>query len=294
MHRRTTWLALAILAPLGLATGSAQSADLTAPPLIEPPPQIPTWTYRFVPYGWLIGLRGTQTVRGRSVKINASFIDVAEKADTLVGLMGDFEARNGPFSLYANAVWTKVDFAGKHMRTRSLAPGITGTLGASVAASTQLGIVEFGAFYEIARLNGLAIDVVAGGRYWFQEADLSFDLAGTVDTSDLRIADGRAIAKSGSIDWLDPMVGARLRYTIAPGHELFLRGDIGGFNVGSKFSWQAIGGYGVDFAIYKGVTFSGIIGYRALFVDYVRGQGRTRYEYDMLQHGPILGISMKW
>ncbi|WP_229426700.1 hypothetical protein [Microvirga alba] len=293
----TKRFALAILAPLGVVTtlaGSAQSADLTAPRLIEPPPELPSWTFRVVPYGWLMGLNGSQTVRGRTTKVNASFIDVAEKADTLVGLMADFEARNGPLALYGDVVWTKVGLSGNHLRTRSLAPGVTGTLGTSVDASTQLGIVEFGAAYEVARLGALGVDLTAGGRYWYQEADLSFDLLGTVGAGDLAIVGGRAIAKSGSVDWLDPVVGGRLRYTIAPGHELFLRGDIGGFNVGSKFSWQAIGGYDFDFGAYQGITFSGIIGYRALYVNYVQGQGRTRYEYDMLQHGPVVGISMKW
>ena len=52
-----------------------------------------------MPYGWLISLNGTQTVRGRSVKVDASFIDIVKESDTLVALMGDFEARNGPFAL---------------------------------------------------------------------------------------------------------------------------------------------------------------------------------------------------
>ena len=85
-----------------------------------------------------------------------------------------------------------------------------------------------------------------------------------------------------------------MRYTVAPGHELFLRGDIGGFGVGSDFSWQAIGAYGFEFGTYNGIRFSGVIGYRALYVDYVQGEGRQRYEYDMLQHGPILGISARF
>ncbi|MPR08627.1 hypothetical protein [Microvirga tunisiensis] len=81
---------------------------------------------------------------------------------------------------------------------------------------------------------------------------------------------------------------------MAPAHELFLRSDIGGFGVRGKFSWQAIGGYGFDFGDWNGITFSGVIGYRALSVDYAQGEGRHRYEFDMLQHGPVLGLSMRW
>jgi hypothetical protein len=110
----------------------------------------------------------TQTVRGRSVKVDASFVDIVEKSGTLVAL-----------------------------------------------------------------------------------------IAGTVDIGGLELAGTRAFARSGSVDWLDPVVGARVRYAVAPGHELFLRGDIGGFGVGSDFSWQAAGGYGFGFGTYNSITFSG-------------------------------------
>ena len=73
-----------------------------------------------------------------------------------------------------------------------------------------------------------------------------------------------------------------------------LRGDVGGFGVGSDFSWQAIAAYAWDFARYNNVTFSGVLGYRALYVDYAQRSGRQRYESDMLQHGPVVGISARF
>jgi hypothetical protein len=288
-----------VLAPLCIIAGSSGvgwAADLTPPPpapaLEAPVP--PGWTYRFVPYGWLTSMRGTQTVRGRSTKVDASFIDIVEKSDTLVALMGTFEARNGPFALYGDLVWSKVGVEGGNVRTRTPAPGLTGTVGRAVGLDVQMAIVEVGAAYEVARSGPLAFDVLGGARYWYQEADLSLEVTRTLDIGDLELAGTRAFARSGSVDWLDPVIGARVRYAVAPGHELFLRGDIGGFGVGSDFSWQALGGYGFDFGSYQGITFSGVIGYRALSVDYAQGEGRRRYEFDMLQHGPILGVSMRW
>ncbi len=73
-----------------------------------------------------------------------------------------------------------------------------------------------------------------------------------------------------------------------------MRGDVGGFDVGSRFAWQAIAGYGFDFAVWNGITFSGVLGYRGLYVDYAHGAGRQGYEFDMLQHGPVLGVSMRF
>ncbi len=291
--------AQALLVPLGLLAGSsgaALAADLAPPaPVPEESAAAPVgWTYRVTPYGWLTSINGTQTVRGRSVKIDASFIDIVEKSDSLVALMGAFEARNGPLALYNDLVWTKIGIDGSNIRSRSLAPGVTGTLGTNNSLDFQMAIVEVGAAYEVLRSGPLAFDVLGGARYWYQEADLSLDVTRTVDTGDLELAGGRAIARSGSVDWVDPVIGARIRYAPAPGHELFLRGDIGGFGVGSDFSWQAIGGYGFEFGTYHGIAFSGVIGYRALSVDYAQGEGRRRYEFDAIQHGPILGISARF
>ncbi|MBB4042128.1 hypothetical protein GGR34_003813 [Microvirga flocculans] len=277
--------------------GTTLAADLSPAPAaaVETPlAALPTWTFRFTPYGWLISLNGTQTVRGRSESVNASFLDVLEQSDSLVALMGDAELRNGPFALFGDVVWTKIGLDRSTVRSRALAPGVSGTVGAALSLDVEMAIVEAGAAYEVARLGPLAFDVLAGMRYWHQSADLSLGIAAGVQTADLAIAGARAIARSGSVDWLDPLVGARIRYAVAPGQELFLRGDIGGFGAGSDFSWQAFGGYGFDFGTYNGITFSGVIGYRALSVDYAQGEGRRRYEFDMLQHGPVLGISARF
>ena len=44
----------------------------------------------------------------------------------------------------------------------------------------------------------------------------------------------------------------------------------------------------------NGVTFSGVVGYRALSVGYAQGEGRRRYEFDIIQHGPVFGISARF
>ncbi|GEO16314.1 hypothetical protein [Microvirga aerophila] len=297
MHYLSHWLACGVVVPLGVLAGGAGdtlAADLGPPAPVSEAPVVSGWTYRFTPYGWLTALKGTQTVRGRSVKVDASFIDIVEKSDTLVALMGDFEARNGPIALFTDVVWSQIGVEGGNVRSRALAPGVTGTLGTSLNLDIEMAIVEVGGAYEVARSGPLAFDLLGGARYWYQEADLSLAIAAAVDVGDLQIAGARAFARSGSVDWLDPMIGARVRYAVAPGHELFLRGDIGGFGVGSDFSWQAIGAYGFELGTYQGVTFSGVIGYRALSVDYAQGEGRRRYEFDMLQHGPVLGISARF
>ena len=119
--RRAVLASLCVM--LGTA-GTARAADLgpIRAPLVDALPMPPSWSFRFVPYGWLTSLKGTQTVRGRSVKVDASFIDIVEKSDTLVALMGDFEARNGPFALLANVAWSKIGVEGDNVRSRAWHP----------------------------------------------------------------------------------------------------------------------------------------------------------------------------
>ena len=51
------------------------------------------------------------------------------------------------------------------------------------------------------------------------------------------------------------------------------RADVGGFDAGSQFSWNVLGAYSFTFAVRNGVTLSGLLGYRALSVDYEKGSG---------------------
>lgn len=102
------------------------------------------------------------------------------------------------------------------------------------------------------------------------------------------------VGASGSVNWVDPVVGARFRHNFTPGLNLVVSGDVGGFDVGSKFSWQALAA--LDYAFYKTkyVTWSGVVGYKALNVDYSQGSGLTHYEYDMTMYGPIFAITARW
>ncbi|MGO4739237.1 hypothetical protein AB4099_21995 [Bosea sp. 2KB_26] len=281
---------------LGLGSVVAQAADLPPPAAPVAPIMTSAWAFRFTPYGWLTSLNGNQTVKGRTAKVDASFIDVVDATlgdgGTLFALMADIEARNGRFSLLGNFVGLKVSVDRSGVRTRSATPDISGAVGASGDAKTSMAILEAGAAYELARYGSVSFDVLAGARYWYQRADLSFDLGATVDVGDLRFGRNVAIARSGSVDWVDGFAGARMRIGVAPGQEIVLRGDLGGG--GSKFSWQGIAAYSFDFAEKNGVTYSGVLGYRALYADYAQGEGRRRYAFDMLMHGPVVGLSLRF
>ncbi len=90
------------------------------------------------------------------------------------------------------------------------------------------------------------------------------------------------LGASLSRTWIDPIIIARYTADIDNKWLFTVRGDIGGFGIGSDFSWQAQGYVGYRFS----KLFQTSIGYRAIGVNYDTGSGAERFRYDMLTFGP--------
>ena len=88
---------------------------------------------------------------------------------------------------------------------------------------------------------------------------------------------------------LDPFIGGRMRHQFAPGRELILTGDVGGFGVGSVFSWQLVGTWSWNFATSQRTTWAAVVGYRSLYVDYTRGSGFSEMATTFCSTARLLG-----
>ena len=106
-------------------------------------------------------------------------------------------------------------------------------------------------------------------------------LAGTVNVDGLIVSGDRALARSGGVEWVDPFVGARIRFQPARGEEIVVRGDVGGFGAASKFTWQALATYNWQICTQAPMLIAGYACWRALSVDYAQGTGVERYEFDV-------------
>ena len=293
-----------------LAIGSAFAADVAAPMPTKAWPTkaapVSGWTFSATPYGWVTLMNGSTTVKGRTADVTVDFNDLmdivrrSEIPKDLMAFMGYFEARNGRLSLFADVVYLKIALDSSMERSRGV-DALNATVGASAGLKYETVIAEMAAAYEVARWgstgapgSGTAIDVFGGVRGWWQKADASLSATGTINVGDLtRNADG-TLSASGSVSWVDPLVGVRLRHQFAPGWNFVASGDVGGFGVGSKFSWQALAALNYDFYVHNGITWSGMAGYRALYVDYSQGSGLSQYEYKMTMHGPIFGLTARF
>lgn len=87
--------------------------------------------------------------------------------------------------------------------------------------------------------------------------------------------------------WVDPIVGVNLRLPLSGSVDLIVRGDVGGFGVGSNFTWQAYPH--VSWEVSRLISLQA--GYRVLSVDYETGSGADRLKFDIVELGPQLGIT---
>ncbi len=290
--------------------GSAPSATgSAAPPLFAAPqfvaaekPAFGDWRVTIMPYMWALGLNGTTTSRGEEIGTNISFVDLLTKTSSPpLEAAVRVEARNGPFAVYLDYLWAQLRASGSILANRTPVTGVLLNADATGHLTfTTKAILEAAAAYELLRwTNGgssyTAIDAIAGLRYWNVSADVSLDIVGSVNVPALGLTQvgQRALADSGDMHWVDPLVGLRVRQELASGDEFRLQGDIGGFGVGSKISWQAVGGYVHNFQIY-GLNWSSMIGYRALEVDYSQGSGTGESGLNLVMHGPIAGIGLRF
>jgi len=296
---RTTLAAAALIATLGMAGPSTAAGLVTSEESqVEEPfaPQGP-WSMRFTAYSWITWLKGDTTVRGRNLAVDYSPIDVIEALDWpgLPVWMHYAEVNYDRFAIFNDLVYARLSGSGSFS-----ASGAGATLTGTITGTQEQLVTELGGAYTVWRDAPLGtpgstqFDVLAGGRYWYQKITLAatVDISGTL--AGLPVVGGRAIARSGRVVWIDPFVGFRVRHKIAEGHELSFRGDIGGFGLGSDFSWQALATYNVELYSDDSFALDGYLGYRALSVDYSKGRGNGRYEYDVVQHGPVLGLTVRF
>jgi hypothetical protein len=265
------------------------SADLgrayTPEPVAAPSP----WTFTFTTYGWVPWLSGNATIKGRAFDVQVTPIELLDHLNwsTLPAWMSYAEARNGPVGLFNDIVYANV--SGSKDFARPL-PGPLPPLLGGVSVNYEQATVEFGGTYQVwsganpALAGSAALDLLAGGRYWHQDASASGFLSLPPFS--------RETDRSGSVDWVDPFVGARLRQQLAPGESLMLRADVGGFGVGSDATWQVLATYNWQMCALDGHLIDGYLGYRALSVDYSQGSGNTQYKFDVLFQGPVAGATL--
>ena len=216
------------------------------------------WNFKLAPmYLWAVSIDGDQTVKGIDVDLDVSFDEILDKLNGALTFHfeGLYKQRWGFFS--------DLNYIRLDMDDGPVDIDFTQTL------------FEIAGFYRITR-GSHAIDGLGGLRY--SAMDVELDLPNPLDNVDQRK------------DWVDPYIGVRWRWKFAEKWATRLKGDFGGFKVGSDRTWNLVGM--VDFKPWEHAGLFG--GYRALYQDYSTGSGNHRFSFDATMHGPILGLTVKW
>jgi hypothetical protein len=196
---------------------------------------------------------GTTTVRGREVDVQASASDIFSNLQ--FGAMGVVVARKGHWGVGSDIIWMAL-----------------GTTVREINVDFNQGAF---AFYGLRSL-GPAADVTFGVRI--------NTLQGTLDFKRL----GLSVDQSKT--WVDPIVGLTLR--TPPGRRVMARvyTEIGGFGVGSDFTWQIFPSVGFRLGRVSSIE----LGYRWLDIDYTSGEGNQQFGWDMLTQGPVVGFGFRF
>ena len=243
-RRKTVWLAVAGAMMMGTGVVSAQ---------VEP-----GWSFSVTPYLWLTEMDGDVAVRGHGVPVDVSFGDSLDMLKDVRGaLMIHGEANRGELTgladIYAIAI-----------RQQNTTPaGET-----DLRMTTYIG--ELAAAYALpVPAKALKIEALGGARYTLLRARL------IVDAADVDVDKNQG--------WTDPFVGGRLTYAAGEKVTLSLRGDIGGFGIGSDLAWNAVGAASWAFA----ENWSAVLAYRLLDMDY----DHNGFKYNVRTDGPALGVT---
>jgi len=269
-------------------------ADATYAPTEAVPPG--GWTFQITPYGWFTGINGTITANGRSVSTAASFSDLVQDSDELIPFMGYIEAGKDRFSVFGDFFYSKLGFSASKSKQVNPVAGLVLSAKADAALTTTLTIAQAAAAYDVIKQEGTSVAFYAGIRYWDVTSDVNLKVKTSVNLSNLGLKrEGKyAVARSGDVNWVDPVVGMRVRQEITPHDEISILADIGGFGVGSQFSWQVFGGYSHSWDIGRKTQLALALGYRILSVDYEQGSGTNQQALDLTLHGPLAGLSVRW
>lgn len=222
----------------------------------------PLFAAQITPYVWGAGLGGT--IRPFSfapeVQVRKSFADVLKDLDGAFFLSGF--ARYDRFVALGDLSWSSTSRSGR------VGPGLP------ASASLRQTSLTLAGGYRIVSEPGLTVDVLAGARVWHIRARASLALPPT------------PIAASRNVDFVDPILAARLNLQLAPRWSLIAYADAGGFGAGSRATWQVAAT--INYQMTDRVFLSG--GYRVLAVDYRRGGTRV----DVRMQGPIVGATFRF
>jgi hypothetical protein len=132
--------------------------------------------------------------------------------------------------------------------------------------NTELTLWELGFAWRFSKM----LEMIVGGRYF---------------KSEIEYRDDPDNVNKGKQSWVDPIIGGRMSWDLTKTLVFTMRGDVGGFGIGSDFEWNLLAGVGYRLS---NITFTGF--YRIWYAKYENGSGDDLFIYDITTSGPGLAM----
>ena len=225
------------------------------------------WSFVIAPYGWILAADGDATIRGTKAEIDQSSGDILRNIDIV--MEARLEARKGDWAFLFDPT---LAFLSDEAEAGPI----------EVDINSRLILVLFGVsrtLYNGPFGPGSAFDtrIEAGIGGIYVRADSEIDLPSPLPDPDFEES------------WIDPALTFRVTTKLNERWRWRVAGLVGGFGIGeaSQLSLGVETFLGRRIGENKTIWF----GYRALSIDYERGSGLQSLEFDMILHGPTIGLS---
>lgn len=262
MRTRASLPAWAGLAAILVAT-PAIAADAQTQPALE---TAPAWSFTVEPFFWAAGLDGRVGVHGLGpANVDFDFDQIFDHIDwSPPPVMINGEARNGRYAIFTEFIYLGLDAEGTS----------PGPFHISAREDLDLVLWTFGGSYRLLDNGTSNFDVLAGGRLWYLNSDLT--LTGPREVREA----------SDSKTWVDPLIGVSGTVGLGRGFALHGEADVGGFGAAADIDWQVQGTLQYQF----NNAFTLEAGYRYLDVDY----DDDEFVWDVSMQGPVIGAKFKF
>ena len=237
------------------------------------------WDVSVAPYFWAPSIDGDSTISGGTAKIDLSFSDIIDDFDVW-GISTRVEAWKGDWGLIFDGMYLDLETDAKLTD-----PPPAGQVDVEIDSGTA----DFALAYKLIKIplkEGTPLEFtfspLGGLRYQYLKQEVTLKADHPLGPENTTLGTSK--------DWVEPFVGAELRYDLTEKLAVVSRADAGGFGIGSAsdLTWNFV--IGMDWTFKENMDLK--IGYRVMDMDYSNGSGADEFGFDGKFYGPILGLNI--
>ena len=230
-------------------------------------PKDKKWNFLAEPYLMFPYMHGKTGIgESLTLPVYATAGDIFSKLQ--MGAMLYLEAKTDQYAITSDLVYMDLN--------QNVEPGKL--INSGTVDAKQL-IWEFAGLYRLSSFLEFGI----GGRLNYLQLGVNANIKSFPASSE-------DISGRQSRTWFDPVIIVRFATDIKDKWLFQIRGDLGGFNIGSVYTWQLQGYVGYRFVKWFQLT----AGYRTLSTNYTHGEVPKEFIFNMKEFGPVIRLGFNF